>query len=76
MTPIQAPPVVVIGAGLAGWTTVREFRKLDRTTPVTLVTGDSGDFYAKPSLSNAFAQGRLPAQLVTRRRPGWPKRWM
>ena len=57
--------VVVIGAGLAGWTTVREFRKLDRTTPVTLVTGDSGDFYAKPSLSNAFAQGRLPAQLVT-----------
>ena len=57
--------VVVIGAGLAGWTTVREFRKLDSTTPVTLITGDSGDFYAKPSLSNAFAQGRLPAQLVS-----------
>jgi rubredoxin-NAD+ reductase len=29
------------------------------------VTADSGDFYAKPSLSNAFAQGRLPAQLVS-----------
>ena len=57
--------VVVIGAGLAGWTTVREFRKLDSTTPVTLITGDSGDFYAKPSLSNAFAQGRLPAQLIS-----------
>lgn len=57
-------PLVVIGAGLAGWTTVREFRKLDSSTPVTLVTIDAGDFYAKPSLSNAFAQGKSPAQLV------------
>ena len=58
-------PVIIIGAGLAGWTTVREFRKLDATTPVMLITADSGDFYAKPSLSNAFAQGRSPAQLVS-----------
>ncbi len=58
-------PVVVVGAGLAGWTTVREFRKLDTTTPVVLVTADSGDFYAKPSLSNAFAQKRSPQQLVS-----------
>jgi rubredoxin-NAD+ reductase len=57
-------PLVVIGAGLAGWSTVREFRKLDRDTPVLMVTADSGDFYAKPSLSNAFAQGKSPAQLV------------
>lgn len=57
-------PVVVIGAGLAGWSTVREFRKLDRDTPVLMITADSGDFYAKPSLSNAFAQGKSPAQLV------------
>lgn len=61
----DGPPLIVIGAGLAGWTTVREFRKLDRTTPVVLITADSGDFYAKPSLSNAFAQRRLPGQLVT-----------
>lgn len=58
-------PLIVIGAGLAGWTTVREFRKLDPDTPVTLVTADSGDFYAKPTLSNAMAQQRGPAQLVT-----------
>lgn len=58
-------PVLVIGAGLAGWTTVREFRKLDGSTPVVMITADSGDFYAKPSLSNAFAQGRLPAQLIS-----------
>jgi hypothetical protein len=56
---------IVIGAGLAGWTTIREFRKLDPDTPVTLITADSGDFYAKPTLSNAFAQQRGPTQLVT-----------
>ena len=56
--------LLVIGAGLAGWTTVREFRKLDASTPIVMVTADSGDFYAKPSLSNAFAQGKSPAQLV------------
>ncbi|BDT69324.1 rubredoxin-NAD(+) reductase [Comamonadaceae bacterium OS-1] len=58
-------PLLIIGAGLAGWQTVREFRKLDTTTPITLVTSDAGDFYAKPTLSNAFGQKRGPAQLVT-----------
>ncbi|MEY4733816.1 MAG: hypothetical protein RLZZ464_1882 [Pseudomonadota bacterium] len=58
-------PIVIVGAGLAAWTTVRELRKLEATTPITLVTADSGDFYAKPTLSNAFAQKRAPAELVT-----------
>lgn len=58
-------PLIIIGAGLAGWTTVREFRKLDTTTPVVVVTADSGDFYAKPSLSNAYGQKRTPDQLVS-----------
>ena len=58
-------PLIIIGAGLAGWTTIREFRKLDAATPITLITSDNGDFYAKPSLSNAFAQKRTPDQLVS-----------
>lgn len=58
-------PIIIIGAGLAGWTTAREFRKLDTTTPVVLITADSGDFYAKPSLSNAYVQKRTPEQLVS-----------
>jgi rubredoxin---NAD+ reductase len=57
-------PIIIIGAGLAGWTTAREFRKLDATTPVLMITADSGDFYAKPTLSNAFAQKKAPEQLV------------
>ena len=61
----MAHPIIIIGAGFAGWTAAREFRKLDATTPLTVVTADRGDFYAKPSLSNAFAQGRAPAQLVS-----------
>lgn len=62
---MSSSPVIVIGSGVAGWTTVREFRKLDASTPVVLITADSGDFYAKPTLSNAYAQKRGPAQLVT-----------
>jgi len=57
-------PIVVLGSGLAGWTTVRELRKLEPAAPVKLITADGGDFYAKPSLSNAFAQGKRPEQLV------------
>jgi rubredoxin---NAD+ reductase len=62
---MSTAPLIVIGSGLAGWTTVREFRKLDPHTEVHLITADNGDFYAKPTLSNAYAQKRLPAQLVT-----------
>lgn len=58
-------PLIIIGSGLAGWTTVREFRKLEAQRPIVLVCADDGDFYSKPTLSNAFGQKRSPAQLVT-----------
>lgn len=58
-------PWVIIGSGLAGWTTVRELRKLDTTTPIEMFTADSGDFYAKPTLSNALSARRTPKQLIT-----------
>jgi len=61
----NAGALVIIGAGLAGWTTAREFRKLDTATSIVLITSDSGDFYAKPTLSNACAQKRSAEQLVT-----------
>jgi rubredoxin-NAD+ reductase len=58
-------PVVIVGSGLAGWTVARELRKLDAAVPIVLVTANSGHFYAKPTLSNALALGRTPAQIVT-----------
>jgi len=61
----MAKPIVIVGSGLAGYTLVRELRKVDKETPVMLITGDAGDFYSKPMLSTALAQNRTPAQLVT-----------
>lgn len=58
-------PIIIIGAGLAGYTLAREFRKLDKTTPLVMITADDGGFYSKPMLSNAFAQGKLAHQLVS-----------
>ena len=58
-------PVIIIGTGLAGYTLAREFRKLDKTTPLFILTADDGGFYSKPMLSNAFAQGKRAEQLVT-----------
>ncbi len=57
-------PIVVLGSGLAGYTLVRELRKLNRDIPITMVSNGSGDYYSKPMLSNAFAQGKEPASLV------------
>ena len=56
-------PLVVVGSGLAAWTTVKELRKHDAHRAVHLVTASSGDAYPKPALSTAFAQGKEPAQL-------------
>jgi rubredoxin-NAD+ reductase len=57
-------PIVVLGSGLAGYTLVRELRKLDKDVAVTLITQDSGDYYSKPMLSNALAQGKTAESLV------------
>lgn len=57
-------PIVIIGSGLAGYTLLKELRKRDTTTPVTLVTADDGTFYSKPNLSNALAAKRTAAELA------------
>ena len=58
-------PIVIIGSGLAGYTLVREIRKLDKTTPITLITREPGYFYSKPMLSTAFASKKEAAQLIS-----------
>lgn len=57
-------PLIIVGSGLAGYTVAREFRKYDKATQIIMVTQDSGDFYSKPMLSNAFAQKKSAEQLV------------
>ena len=58
-------PIVIIGAGMAGFTVARELRKIDKEIPLVILTNDAGGFYSKPMLSNAFAQKKEAAQLIT-----------
>src|SRR5690554_6934800 len=51
-------PIVIVGTGLSGYSLVRELRKLDKTTPVVMVTADDGVNYSKPMLSTGFTQGK------------------
>ena len=58
-------PIVIVGAGMAAYSVAREFRKLDKVTPLLLISGDAGHAYAKPMLSNAIALGKGAHQLVS-----------
>lgn len=58
-------PIVIVGSGLAGYTLLKELRKRDSDTPVTLITADDGAFYSKPNLSNALAAGKTAAALAS-----------
>ena len=53
-------PIVIIGSGLAGYNVARELRKLDKTTPLMLISADSAHFYSKPMLSSALGSGKTP----------------
>jgi rubredoxin---NAD+ reductase len=61
----QAQPIVIIGSGLAGYTVIRELRKIDKDVPITLITREPGYFYSKPMLSTAFANGKAAEQLIS-----------
>ena len=57
--------IVIIGSGLAGYTLIREIRKLDKDAPITLITREPGYFYSKPMLSTALASKKEASQLIT-----------
>lgn len=58
-------PIIIIGTGLAGYQLAREFRKMDQTTPLTLITSDDGRFYPKPQLSTVMTSGKSLDMLTT-----------
>ena len=60
----MSPPIVIVGTGLAGYTLVRELRKLDKARPLVVVSRDHAGFYSKPMLSNALAAKKTAATLV------------
>jgi rubredoxin-NAD+ reductase len=60
----MSEPIVIVGAGLAGYNLARELRKLNTAVPLVVVSRDHGGFYSKPMLSNALAGKKTAATLV------------
>jgi rubredoxin-NAD+ reductase len=58
------PGIVVLGTGMAAYGLVREFRKSDTQTKVTLVTFDDGANYSKPLLSTGFTKSLTAEKLA------------
>jgi rubredoxin---NAD+ reductase len=58
-------PIIIIGAGIAGYQLAREFRRVDQTSPLMLITADEGKFYSKPLLSTALTSGKTSESLAT-----------
>lgn len=61
---ISKQQIVVIGAGLAGWSVVDAIRALDKEVGITLIAADNGDRYHKPMLSAAFSQQKTAKDLI------------
>ena len=58
-------PIVIIGSGLAGYTLVKEIRKLDKTQPIVVLTRDDGAVYSKPMLSTGLTKQKDADGLTT-----------
>ncbi|MBE7197046.1 MAG: FAD-dependent oxidoreductase [Parafilimonas terrae] len=56
--------VVIVGAGIGGWSVAEALRAEDAEIPITLVTACSGAVYHKPELSVALARGLSPEKLL------------
>lgn len=59
-------PLTILGSGMAGLGLARQLRARQPGRPITLITADSGDEYAKPLLSTGFVKRLAPAALATR----------
>ncbi|MFN2381419.1 MAG: FAD-dependent oxidoreductase [Guyparkeria sp.] len=62
--------VVIVGAGIAGWTIAEQLRARDPNRPITLISNDEAAAYTKPGLSMAISQGRAPEDLIEQSGPG------
>ena len=57
-------PVVIIGTGLAGYNLAREFRKLDKTTPLLLISSDDGCSYSRAHVIHRLHQNNTADDLA------------
>lgn len=61
--------VVIVGAGVAGWTVAEQLRSRAPDRPITLISNDEAAAYTKPGLSMAISQGRVPEDLIEQSGP-------
>lgn len=59
-------PIVIVGTGLAGYTLAKQFRRINNTRPVIMVTSDDGAFYSKPALSTGYQKNKSALGLVAK----------
>lgn len=56
-------PIVIVGAGMAGYTLARELRKANAEVDILMVSADAALNYAKPTLSNALSAQKKPVDI-------------
>lgn len=56
--------IVIVGAGVAGWSVAEAIRARDRHTPILLISACEGYSYPKPALSTAFAHHKTADGLI------------
>lgn len=60
----KSEKIVVIGAGLAGWSIIEKLKIMNPNLNITLITADNGDYYYKPSLSESISKGVIKEDLI------------
>lgn len=53
----RARNIVILGAGLAGYSLAKEIRRISQSANITVVTSDGGEAYSKPALSTGYTRG-------------------
>jgi rubredoxin---NAD+ reductase len=56
--------IVIVGAGIAGWSVAEAIRKGDPDTPLLLISACEGISYPKPALSTALAHGKTAEDIA------------
>ncbi len=61
----NSAPIVILGTGMAGYGLAAELRKIDKETPLILISSDDGRSYSKPMLSTGYTKGSTASDLVS-----------
>lgn len=58
--------IIIVGSGMAGYALVKEFRRLDKSASILMISADDGRYYSKPLLSTGFAKNKSADDIATK----------